>query len=155
MARYFVSGSTPAALANGNAIASVVPAAAVGCTIVRAIFGVVNAGGTPTDFQVGIGVNRGTARGTATATASGVKADPDSGASVITGVDTAWSGQPTLAAADAITLAYNTRGGTDTPLGIEDFKSTIGTANPIVFVQRSGAALPASHSITYTIEWVE
>jgi len=155
MARYSVSGSTAAALANGNAIASVVPAAAVGCKIVRAVFGVLNAGGTPTDFQVGVGINRATARGTTGGTLAGVKADPDSGASVITGVDNAWSVQPTLAATDAWQIAFNTRGGADTPFTVEDLVSTVGTANAIVFVQRSGAALPASHSISYTIEWIE
>jgi hypothetical protein len=155
MAKYYVSGSTAAALANGNAIASVIPAAAVGFKIVRCIFGMLNAGGTPTDFNIGIGVNRATARGTSSGTATVNKADPDSGASVITGVDNAWSVQPTLAAADAITVAYNTRGGADTPFTIGDLVSTVGTANCIVFVQRSGAALPASHSITYTIEWEE
>jgi hypothetical protein len=83
------------------------------------------------------------------------KADPDSGASVITGVDNAWSGQPTLAAADAITIGYNVRGGADTPLGPNDLVSTVGTANAIVLVQRSGAALPANHSITWTVIWEE
>ncbi len=155
MARYHVSGSTPAALANGNAIASVVPAAAIGFRLVRAVFGVLNAGGTPTDFNVGVGINRATARGTSSGTATVQKADPDSGASVITGVDNAWSAQPTLAAADAGQIAFNTRGGADTPFGALDVVSTVGTTNPIVFVQRSGAALPASHSISYWIEWEE
>ena len=83
------------------------------------------------------------------------KADPDSAASGVTGVDTAWSVQPTLAAADAVTIGYNVRGGADTPFQQTDFVSTVGTANAIVLVQRSGAALPANHSITWTIEWEE
>ena len=155
MARYFASGTTSAALANGNAIAAIVPAAAVGFKLVRVVVGCTTAGNTPTDFQIGVGLNRGTARGTQTATATVQKADPDSAASQITGVDTAWSVQPTLAAADAITIGYNVRGGADTPLGPTDFVSTVGTANAIVLVQRSGAALPANHSITWTIEWDE
>jgi hypothetical protein len=155
MARFSVSGVSAAALANGGAIAAVVPAAAVGCSIVRAIFGVVNAGGTIVDFQLGVGINRATARGTATTTAAGVKADPDSAASQITGVDTVWSVQPTLAAADAWTIAYNVRGGADTPFTLQDLKTTVGVANPIVFVNRSGAAIPASHQISYTIEFDE
>jgi len=155
MARYFVSGTSAAALTNGSAIAAVVPAAAVACKIVRATFGVVNAGGTISDFQVGVGINRATARGTATTTAAGIKSDPDTAASQITGVDQAWSVQPTLAAADAVTIGFNTRGGADMPFPTNDLMSTVGTANAVVFVQRSGATLPASHQITYTIEWEE
>ena len=155
MSRYFASGQTPAALANGNAIASIVPTASIGFKLIRAIFGVVNAGGTPTDFQVGVGINRATARGTSSGTATVQKGDPQSGASVITGVDNAWSVQPTLAAADLGNLAFNTRGGADTPFTIADVRSDVGTANPIVFVNRSGAALPASHQITWTLEWEE
>ena len=155
MARYFVSGTSAAALANGSAIAAVIPAAAVGCKIVRATFGVINAGGTISDFQVGIGINRATARGTSTLTAAGVKADPDTAASQITGVDQTWSVQPTLAAADAVTIGFNVRGGADMPFPGNDLMSTVGLANALVFVQRSGASLPASHQITYTIEWEE
>ena len=155
MARYFASGTTSAALANGNAIASVVPAAAVGFRLVRVVVGCSTAGNTPTDFQIAVGLNRATARGTSSGTATVQKADPDSAASGVTGVDTAWSIQPTLAAADAVTIGYNVRGGADTPFQQTDFVSTVGTANAIVLVQRSGAALPANHSITWTIEWEE
>ena len=155
MALYYVSGQTATALANGGAIVSIVPAAAVGFKIVRAEFGSLNAGGTVTDFQIGVGVNRATARGTATLTAAGQKADPDSGASVITGADQTWSVQPTLASADLVTLAYNTRGGIDNPFPVNHLTSTVGTANPIVFVQRSGAVMPGAHTVTYTIVWEE
>jgi hypothetical protein len=155
MARYFASGTSAAALANGSAIVAVVPAAAVACKIVRVTLGVVNAGGTISDFQIGVGINRATARGTATTTATGTKADPDTAASQITGADTAWSVQPTLAATDAFTVGYNTRGGADLPFPTNDLMSTVGTANAIVLVNRSGAALPASHQITYTVEWEE
>lgn len=155
MARYYASGVTAAALANGNAIASIVPAAAVGFKLRRVILGVVNSGGAVTDFQVGVGINRATARGTSSGTATVQKADPDTAASGITGVDNAWSAQPTLAAADALTIGYNTHGGADTPFTVDDFASTVGAANAIVLVQRSGAALPASHSITWTVVWDE
>ena len=155
MARYTASGTSAAALANGTAIASVVPAAAANCKVVRIKLGCVNAGGAVTDFQIGVGINRATARGTATGTSTGVKSDPDSGASVITGVDTAWSVQPTLAAADYEVLGFNTRGGSDSPYGPLDLVSTVGLANAIVLVNRSGAALPAGHQITYTVEWEE
>ena len=130
MARYFVSGTSAAALANGSAIAAVVPAAAVACKIVRATFGVVNAGGTISDFQVGVGINRATARGTATTTAAGVKADPDTGASVITGVDQAWTVQPTLAAADAVTIGFNVRGGADMPFPLVNYDGLMTAESP-------------------------
>ena len=155
MARYFASGTTTAALANGNAIASIVPADAVGCRVVRIVLGCSTAGNTPTDFQIAVGLNRGTARGTSSGTATVQKADPDSAASQITGVDNAWSVQPTLAAADAVTIGYNVRGGADTPFQVNDFMSTVGTANVITLVNRSGAALPANHSIPWTVAWEE
>lgn len=155
MARYYASGTTTAALANGNAIASIVPAAAAGFKIVRIVLGCSTAGNTPTDFQIAVGVNRATARGTATTTLTGQKSDPDVAATAITGADTVWSVQPTLAAADLLTIGYNVRGGADLPFSETDLMSTVGTANAIVLVQRSGAALPANHSITWTVEWVE
>lgn len=155
MARYHITGASLAALGNGLAFASIVPGAAANFRLVRTVFGMLNAGGTPTDFNIGVGINRGTARALTPTTAQGVKADPDSGASVISGVDTAWGTAPTLAAADAITIPFNTRGGADTPFASTDVVSTIGVGNPINFVQRSGAALPAAHTISYWIEWEE
>ena len=155
MARYYASGTSSAALANGNAIASIVPAAAVGFRLIRVQLGCTNAGGSVSDFQIGVGINRASARGTSSGTATVQKADPDSAASQVTGVDNAWSVQPTLAAADAVTIGYNVRGGADAPYGPLDLVSTVGTANPIVLVQRSGAALPALHAITWTVEWEE
>jgi hypothetical protein len=153
MARYVYTGTTAAALANGNAVASIVPTASVGFKLRRVILGCTNSAGAVTDTQLAVGINRATARGTSSGTATGVALDPLAPASPVTAVDNAWSGQPTLAAADGVTIAYNTRGGADTAFeGIEEFQSTVGTANPIVLVQRSGGALPASHSITWTVE---
>ena len=72
-------------------------------------------------------------------------------------MDISWSVQPTLATADAQTFAFNSRGNADiyygTGTGADDFASTSGAANAIVFVQRSGAALPTNHSIVWTVEW--
>ena len=155
MAKYHVSGQTPVSLVNGGAIVSIVPAAAVGLKILRCWFGSLNAGGAPSDLNIGVGINRATTRGTPTTTLTGVKADPDSGPSVITGADSAWSAQPTLAATDLGLLAYNSRGGTDTPTPLGDISSTVGTANPIVFVNRTGAALGATTTVAYWVEWEE
>jgi hypothetical protein len=159
MARFSASGTTAAALANGGAIAAIVPAASTNFVLRRVVLGVTTAGNTPTDFQVGVGINRATARGTSSGTATVQKFDPNSSASVITAVDNAWSVQPTLAATDVTQFGFNSRGGVDSPFGTvpgaDALLSTIGTANPIVLVQRSGAALPANHSITWTVEWDE
>jgi hypothetical protein len=155
MPYFTASGSTVAALANGNAVVSIVPAAAANFKITKLIFGAQNAGGTITDFEIQIGGNRATARGTQTATATVNRTDPNSAASAITGVDTAWSVQPTLAATDGWTYAYNSHGGVIDNIDPTKFVSTVGTANPIVFIQRSGAALPANQIITWEVEWFE
>lgn len=155
MARYSATGASAAALATGVAFASIVPAAAVGFRLVRVVVGMLNAGGTPVDFNIGVGINRGTARAVTPVTIQGVKCDPDSGPSVISGVDTTWATAPALGAADSFTIPYNTRGGADTPYGVLDVVSTVGVANPINLVQRSGAALPAGHTIAWSIIWEE
>lgn len=143
------------ALANGNAIASIVPAAAVNFKVLQVFLGFVNAGGAITDFQGAVGVNRATARGTASTTLTATRSDPNSSASGITGIDTAWSVQPTLAAQDLDLYPFNTRGGQIFTFAADDIMSTVGTANPIVFVNRSGAALPTAHSIVITVATFE
>lgn len=147
--------NTAAALANGSAIASIVPAAAANFHITQIILGMNNAGAAITDFAIDVGLNRATARGTATTTLTGNRTDPNSAASAITGMDTAWSVQPTLAAVDGWSFPYNTRGGIALNFQPWEILSTVGTANPLVFVNRSGAALPANHSITISVEWLE
>jgi hypothetical protein len=159
MGLYSASGLAVAALANGNAIASIVPAAAVGFALREVKLAIVTAGNTPTDFQAGIGINRATARGTSSGTATTNKFNPNAATSGITAVDNAWSVQPTLAATDAWTDGFNTRGQCDiifgAGAGVEDFLSAVGTANPIVIVNRSGAALPANHQFAWTVIWEE
>lgn len=153
---YFTAQVTSAtALANGNAIAGLVPAAAVNFKIMGVVLGVNNSGGAITDFDVTVGLNRATARGTSSATATVNRADPNSAPTAITAVDTGWSVQPTLAAADGWTWSFNSRGGLALNFNQWDIVSTVGAANPLVFVQRSGASLPASHAITLTVEWFE
>jgi hypothetical protein len=150
-----IAAQSAAALANGNAVAAFDPAAAVNFKLLQLILGCGNSGGAITDFDIVVGFNRATARGTATTTGTGSRTDPNSAASAITGVDTAWSVQPTLAAADFLNLPFNSRGGLVLNFNVDDIISNVGTANPLVLVQRSGAALPASHYITVGAEWLE
>lgn len=155
MPRFSATVTSSTALANGSAILSIVPAAAANFKLLGVKIGVVNSVGTLTDADLAVGLNRATARGTSSGTATVAKADPNSGASVITGVDNAWSIQPTLAAADDRTFPLNTRGGYAENFNETDIVSTVGTANPIVLVNRSGGALPASHSFVVTVSWFE
>jgi hypothetical protein len=152
VARYSVQVKSAAALAVDTAFAAVVPAAAVACKIRRVTVGVIAGASVPTSQQVTVGINRGTARGTASTTVTPGKLDPRSPAAGITGVDTVWSTPPTLAAADQFRVSFNSQSGADLPWeGLEEFWTDIGTANPIVFVNRDNA-LPASHSFTLSVE---
>ena len=155
MATFTASGTTPAALANGNAIASIVPGAAANFKVIKVEAFAVNAGGAISDYEILIGINRATARGTQTATATVNRSDPNSGGSQITGVDTAWSVQPTLAATDGWLKGYNSHGGIIDNVDQTQVISTVGLANPLVLVNRSGAALPANQQISWTVTWVE
>lgn len=155
MPYFTAAGTTAAALANGGAIFSIVPGAAANFKITKLVLGAQNAGGAITDFEVSVGINRATARGTQTATATVNRSDPNSAASAITGVDTTWSVQPTLAATDGWVYGYNSHGGIIDNIDPTRIVSTVGTANAIVCVNRSGAALPAAQSITWEVEWFE
>lgn len=147
--------TTPTALGNGLAIASLVPAAAVNFKITSFVWGVNTGGNAIIDFDITIGLNRATTRGTQTGTATVNRSDPNSAGSAITAVDTAWSGQPSLASADGWEWSFNTHGGLALNFTPQDIVSTVGTANPLVFVQRSGASLPPNHSLTLTVGWFE
>jgi hypothetical protein len=154
MPRMTVQTPSAAALANGNAILSLVPAAAANFKITSIVMGVTNAGGAITDFDITVGLNRATARGTSSANPTVNRADPNSTATVIL-ADSAWTIQPTLAASDGWFWSFNSRGGLALNFNEWDIVSTVGTANPLVFVQRSGAALPGAHVITITVGWLE
>lgn len=157
MARYSASVESAAAVGADTAFASVVPAAAVAFKLRRVTVGVVAGAAVPTSQQLEVGINRGTARGTATTTVAGVRLDPRSAASGITGMDTVWSVAPTVGASstDAVKVAFNSQSGADLPWeGMEEFVSDVGLANPIVFINRANA-LPASHKLVLTVEWEE
>jgi len=155
MARYNMQVTSAAALAVDTAFAALVPAAAVACKLRRVTLGISVSSGSITSQQVVVAINRGTARGTATTTVTGQRLDPRSAASGITGMDTAWSVAPTLAAADAFRVAFNSQSGVDLPWELmEEFLSDVGTANPLVFVNRV-TALPANHSLVLAVEYEE
>lgn len=157
MARYHTSLYSAAALAVDTAFAAIVPAAAVACKLRRVTLGVVAGTSPPTSQQLVVGLNRGTARGTATTTLTMARMDPRSGASGITGVDTVWSTPPTFGASstDAEKWAFNSQAGLDLPWElVEELWSDVGTANPLVFVNRDNA-LPASHKLVLKIETEE
>src|SRR5579863_1139972 len=116
MARFSAVAESSAALASATAFANVVAAAAVGFKIRRIQLGVrTSTAVVPTSQQVTVGVNRATARGTASTTVAGIKLDPNSTASNITGVDTAWSIAPSLSAADMYHPTFNSQSGADLP----------------------------------------
>lgn len=155
MPYFSTQGTTATALANGNAVVSFSPAAAVNFHITKIMLSLTNSGGAITDFQALIGLNRATARGTSSATATANRLDPNSAATAINAVDTGWSVQPTLAAADGWQWGLNVRGTVIDNYNLWEILSNVGTANCMTFVQRSGAALPASHAISWYIEWFE
>jgi hypothetical protein len=155
VARYNTPVTSAAALAVDTAFASVVPAAAVAFKIRRVIIGTVAGTAAVNDQQLLFGVNRGTARGTATTTLTPGKLDPRSAAAAITGIDTVWSAAPTLASQDLLRVPFNAKSGVDLPWELlEELWSDVGTANPLVFVNRANA-LPASTSYVLTIEHEE
>lgn len=157
MARYSFTTTSAAALAVDTAFASVVPAAAVAFKIRRVIIGSVAGTSAVNDQQVVFGINRATARGTASGSSpfTMTRMDPRSAASAITGVDTTWSVAPTLASTDMIRVSFNLKSGVDLPFEmLEELQSDVGTANPMVFVNRVNA-LPASTSYVLTIETEE
>lgn len=157
MARYVFTVTSATALAVDTAFVSVVPAAAVAFRIRRVIIGSVAGTSAVADQQVVFGINRATARGTQSGSSpfTATKMDPRSPASGITGYDTTWSAAPTLASTDAIRVPFNLKSGVDLPFEmLEELQSDVGTANPLVFVNRANA-LPASTSYVVTIEHEE
>jgi len=155
MARHKISVESAAALAATTNFASLVAASGVGFKLRRITLGVRAGASVPTSQQLTVAVYRATARGTATTTTAGLPMDPNSATSGITGVDSAWSVQPTLAANPIIKLSFNSQSGVDYPIeGLEELVVAAGTANGLCF-QNIGNALPASHLYTLDLEWEE
>lgn len=155
MPRFATPVTSAAALAAGGAIAAIVPGATTAFRLRRITGGTVAGTSAVSDQQLLIGINRATARGTQTTTLTPGKLDPRSTGPGITGVDTAWSVQPTLAAQDLWTIPLNAKSGFDFPWEvIEEMFSDVGTANPLVLVNRTNA-LPTATSYAITIEHEE
>lgn len=157
MARYNIPLYSVAALAADAPFAAIVPAAAVACKLRRVKLGVVAGATVPTSQQLVVGISRGTARGTATTTLAMNRMDPRHPPSQITGVDTAWSVNPTFGASatDIEKFPFNSQSGVDLPWELmEELWTDIGAANPLVFVNRDNA-LPAAHKYVLNIETEE
>ncbi len=155
MARFSQTVLSAAAIAADTTFANLVAGAAANYKLRRVILGCRAGAAVPTSQQVSVSVIRATARGTQTATSTGLALDPRSGASVATGVDTAWTVNPTLAASPLARLTFNTQSGMDVPAELlEEWICDQGTANGIAF-RNDTNALPASHLYTLTAEWEE
>jgi hypothetical protein len=157
MARYSSTIESAAGLAAGpTTFANIVAAAGAGFRLRRVIIGVRSTAPAITPQNQSILIARATARGTATTTLTPVVLDFNTRASQITGVDTAWSGNPTVTAAPGIAeISFNTQTGADIPFELLDnVTCTVGTANGIAF-QNVGNVLPASHLYTLTVVWEE
>jgi hypothetical protein len=165
MARYNATVESAAAInatapsgGTANALfASLVAGGSMGCKLRRVTLGVRAGASVPTSQQVTVALIRQTGRGTATATTTGNKLDPNTAASGITGVDTAWSTVPTATwtAPYLFEVSFNTQSGLDLPWELlEELIIASGTANGIAFIN-VGNALPASHLYTLALEWEE
>jgi len=131
--------------------------ASAGYKLRRLTIGVRAGTGAPTSQQLTIALVRTTARGTATATSTGNKLDPNTAASQITGLDTAWSTVPTATwtAPYLYEVSFNSQSGVDLPFELlEELIVASGTANGIAFIN-VGNALPTAHLYTLSAEWEE
>lgn len=154
MARYITPVTSAAALAADTAFASIV-STNVRYRIRRVIVGTIAGTSSVPDQQLVIGVNRASARGTASTTLTPGKLDDGTAAAGITGIDTAWSVAPTLAAQDLFRVPFNSKSGVDLPFELlEELWGPAAVATPIVLINRTNA-LPAATSLVVSIEHEE
>lgn len=156
MARYSTVVESATALGSATAFANVVASANNGFKIRRVTLGTRFTTSSPASQLLTVAVYRATARGTQSTTATPVKLDPNSAAAGITGVDTAWSVAPTLAATPLFEVSINLNNPpVDLPWeGYEELVCAAGTANGLAFVN-VGNALPVSVLYTLTVEHEE
>ena len=155
MARYSQTVESATALVAGVTFANLVAGSANNFKLRRVKLGCRAGTGAPTSQQVTVGIFRATARGTASSTSAGLALDPRSAASVSTGLDTAWSVNPTLAAAPIDKISINDQSAADVPYELlEEMICDQGTANGLAF-QNIGKALPTGHLLTLSVEWEE
>ncbi|MDE2106032.1 MAG: hypothetical protein KGL39_52905 [Patescibacteria group bacterium] len=155
MSRFTARVESSQALAASTSFANLVAGASAGLKLRRIQVGIRNTTGTPTSQQLSLAIFRATARGTATTTVTGIQMDPNSAASAITGLDTAWSANPTIAANPIWEQSFNSQLPLDIPWELlEELVVASGTTNGLAF-QFLGNALPSSHLATLTCEWEE
>lgn len=156
MARFKTTVESAAALGANTVFANIVAGSAAGAKIRRATIGCRAGATVPTSQQVSVSIVRATARGTATTTKTPQSMDPNLAASAITGVDTAWSVNPTVSSANPIgEVSFNTQSGVDLPWElIEEMVLALGTANGIAF-ENLANALPSGHLLTLDLEHEE
>lgn len=155
MARYGITVESATALGANTTFANLVAGASNNFKLRRVKIGCRAGTGAPTSQQVTVAVFRATARGTASTTTAGLPLDPRSAASVSTGVDSAWSVAPTLAANAIDRISINDQSAADVPYELlEELICDQGTANGIAF-QNVGNALPTAHLLTISLEWEE
>lgn len=155
MSRYTSQLESVAALAVDTGFAWLRPVAGVGCKLRRITLGVVAGAAVPTSQQLVVGLvrttNAGTTPGTAIATN---KMDPNSAAASCLLIPS-YATPPTVAAADAYRVPFNSQSGVDLPFELlEEFVIGAGTTDGIAFINRDNA-LPALHKLVISMEWEE
>lgn len=155
MARYAVQTTSSAALAANTGFGWLMASSTNGYKIRRVTLGVIAGATTPTSQQIQVGINRVTSAGTTpTAGMTPAKLDPNSGPAGSVW-NTAYATPPTTTANDQYTASFNSQSGVDLPWELlEEFICASGTTNGLAFINRTNA-LPASHSLTISVEFEE
>ena len=155
MARFAQTVESSAAIGSGVTFANLVANTAAGFKLRKIRLGLIYNTTTPNSQQITIGVYRATARGTATNFKTGIQNDPNSPVSAITGLDTQWSVNPTLALTNLMQITFNSLAGYEIPLeGIDELVCSLGTANGLAFVNMDNA-IPSGHKLVLEVIWEE
>lgn len=157
MARYTAQLTSSAAIAPGTVFAWLGYSSTVGLRLRRVIVGTVAGTSSVVSQQLQVGINI-TSSGSSTTPVNVTNfALGPSFAASSNNLISGWAAAPTLASADAVTLAFNSQSGGDFPWEVpEDFwLPHVPAANAgFAFVNRVNA-LPAGVSLTLTTEWEE
>jgi hypothetical protein len=157
MARYVAQLTSSAALGAGTAFAWLGYSSSVGLRLRRVSLGTIAGTSAPSSQQLQVGINITSSGSVSTPVdVTNFKMNP-AFATSSNNLISAWTTAPTLAGADAITLAFNSQSGGDWPWEVpEDFwpASSPAAAVGFAFVNRVNA-LPSGMSLTVTTEWEE
>ena len=157
MARYVAQLTSAAALSAGTAFGWVGYSTTTGLRLRRVQLGTVAGTSAPTSQQLQVGINitsSGTPSGGTAATSFPMNPGYRTPANLLYA---GWGTAPSLASADAVSLAFNSQSGGDWPWEIpEDFwpSSAAGTAVGFAFVNRANA-VPSGMSLVLTTEYEE